>query len=705
MKKWAIAAAVLVALFTFYQFGGADYFKPATYRSLYADEPILTAGIFFGIYVLVAALSIPGAALMTLAAGAIFGLTTGTILVSFASSIGATLAFLIARSLLRDWVQGKFGKYLAGINEGIEKDGGFYLLSLRLVFIVPFFIINLVMGLTPIRTSTFYLISQIGMLPATAVYVNAGAQLGGVNELSAQGIAKPELIIAFVLLAIFPLLAKALMGWVSRMRVYKPWQAVKPKRFDFNVAVIGAGSAGLVSAYIGSAVKSKVALIERDAMGGDCLNTGCVPSKALIRSAKVIHDIHRAESLGIKHAAGELDFPAVMARVQKVIAEIEPHDSVERFSALGVNCFRGEAEIVSPWEIKVNGASITAKNIIIATGAEPFVPPIPGVEESGYWTSETVWKMQALPKRLLVLGGGPIGCELAQAFCRLGSEVTLVDMASRVLPREDEDASAVVHEFFERDGIKVMVGHKIAAFKQHGDCCLAVLEHAGGSLEVEFDEVLIAVGRKARDDTPGMDVLGLERGRGGTLEVDAYLRTKYPNIFACGDIVGPYQFTHVAAHQAWYAAVNALFGVVKKFKVDYRVIPWATFTDPEVARVGLSETEAQQQDIPYEVTRFGIDDLDRAIADGEAHGFVKVLTVPGKDTILGVTIVGYDAGNVIAEYVTAMKYKLGLNKILGTIHIYPTLTEANKYAAGEWKRAHAPEGLLNWVSQFHAWRR
>ena len=705
MKKIVILGVVGLVLLAFYQFGGAEYVKPATYQALYVQAPLATAAIFFAIYVLMAALSIPGAALMTLAGGAIFGLSTGTLLVSFASSIGATLAFLISRALLKDWVQQRFGAYLSGINEGVAKDGAFYLFTLRLIPIFPFFVINLVMGLTPIRTIVFYLVSQIGMLPATFVYVNAGVQLGSVTELSVEGILKPELILAFVLLGVFPLLVRWVMNWVERMRVYQPWKHRKPKSFDYNLAVIGAGSAGLVTAYIGAAVKAKVALIERHEMGGDCLNTGCVPSKAIIRSAKLRHDIARAESFGIRDAAGKVDFPAIMSRVKEVIAKIEPHDSVERYTALGVDCFRGEAEVVSPWEIKVDDQTITAKNIVIATGAEPFVPPIPGVNESGYLTSENVWDLQELPDRLLVLGGGPIGCELAQTFARLGSQITLVDMAPRILPREDEDASAAVATSLRRDGVTLLVGHKTTGFKRDGDRKLAVLERSDGSIsEVAFDDVLIAVGRKARDDTPGMESLELERSRAGTLIVDDYLRTKYPNIVACGDIVGPYQFTHVAAHQAWYAAVNSLFGIFKKFKVDYRVIPWATFTDPEVARVGLSEDEAAEKGVAYEVSRYGIDDLDRAIADGEAHGFVKVLTEPGKDRILGVTIVGHDAGNLIAEYVTAMKYNLGLNKILGTIHIYPTLTEANKFAAGEWKKAHAPERLLQWVKKFHHWR-
>ena len=701
MKKIVVILAVGLAIYLFYQMGGGAYLLPETYRALYADAPLRTAAVFFGVYVLVTSLSIPGAAAMTLAAGAIFGLTTGTLLVSFASSIGATLAFLISRAVLRDWVQKKFGAYLGGFNRGIEKDGAFYLLSLRLIPIFPFFVINLVMGLTPIRTLTYYIVSQIGMLPATLVYVNAGAQLGSVTELSAEGILKPGLIVGLVLLGIFPLIIRAVMGWIERARVYKPWRQRKPARFEANLAVIGAGSAGLVTAYIGAAVKANVVLVERDRMGGDCLNTGCVPSKALIRSAQINHYLHRADSFGIRGVSGDIDFPAVMSRVARVISDIEPHDSVERYSDLGVDVVTGEAEVLSPWEIKVGERRITAKNIVLATGAEPFVPPIPGIENTDYLTSDSVWSLQQQPERLLVLGGGPIGCELAQAFARLGSEVTLVDMAPRIMPREDPDVSEFVAQVFAHEGINVLVGHKTTAFKNIDGRKFATLSSEQGEQDVEFDQVLVAVGRKARDDTPGLETLGLERSRSGTLEVDEFLRTRYPNVFACGDAVGPYQFTHMAAHQAWYAAVNALFGSFRKFKVDYRIVPWATFTDPEVARVGLNETDAREAGIEFETTRYGIDDLDRAIADDEARGFVKVLTEPGKDRILGVTIVGYQAGNLIAEYVMAMKYKIGLNKILGTIHIYPTLTEANKFAAGEWKRAHAPDKLLEWVGRFH----
>ena len=705
MKKiilLSVAAAVLVG---FYQLGGQRWLLPETYQSFYLEAPWLTAGIYFLIYVLVAALSIPGAALMTLIAGAVFGLATGTLLVSFASSLGATLAFLISRSLLRDWVQSKFSSYIEAINQGVKKDGAYYLFGLRLIPVFPFFVINLVMGLTRMRPGVFYLVSQIGMFPATLVYVNAGAQIGAIEGLSVSGILTPELVIGFALLGLFPLIAKRISGFVQQRRVYKPWKHLKPKSFDTNLIVIGAGSAGLVSAYIAAAVNARVTLIEKEKMGGDCLNTGCVPSKALLRSAKIRDYMSHAADFGILGEHKGIDFNKVMNRVKKVVADIEPHDSIERYTGLGVDCLTGEAEIISPWQVRVGEKVISAPKIILATGAAPFVPNIPGLTYIDYLTSDNLWDLQEQPERLLVLGAGPIGCEMAQAFSSLGSQVILVDVAPRILPREDEDVSALMLEQFENKGVQIFSGHKTLGFKSTGQGDIATLESATGRTEVEFDRLLVAVGRKARTDSLGFDNLGLETNAQGRLQVDEYMRTRYPNIFACGDLVGPYQFTHVAAHQAWYAAVNALFGKLKKFKVDYSVIPWATFTNPEVAQVGINELTAKERGIEYELTKYNLDDLDRAIADSETKGFVKVLTVPGKDRILGATIVSYQAGNLISEFVLAMKHGLGLNKLLGTIHIYPTMTEANKYVAGEWKKARVSDKTKQWLARYHSWLR
>lgn len=668
---------------------------------LYYDQnPAEVIGLFSLIYVISTALSLPGATILTLAAGAIFGVLTGLIIVSFASTIGATLAFLASRFLFRDAIQNKFQDKLVSINQGIQKEGAFYLFTLRLVPLFPFFLINLVMGLTPLPVMTYFFVSQIGMLPGTLVYVNAGTQLAKIDSL--KGILSPAILLSFFLIGILPLISKWIIGIFKSRKFLKNFK--KPEKFDYNMVVIGGGSAGLVSAYIAAAVKAKVVLIEKHKMGGDCLNTGCVPSKALIRSSKIMSYLKRASEFGIKTSLVDVDFPKVMQRIQKVIQDIQPHDSVERYTGLGVECITGSATIKSPYEVEVNGKTLTTKNIVVATGAGPLLPPIPGLKEVGPLTSDNVWNLKTLPGRLVVLGGGPIGCELAQSFARFGSKVTLVEMASRIMSREDVDVSEHVEEKFKQVGLQVLTNHK--ALKIEPTEKVLICEHQGKQIRIPFDEILVALGRKANVTGFGLQELGIEISNKGTVVADEFLRTtNYPNIFVCGDVTGPFQFTHVAAHQAWYVAVNALFSPFKKFAVDYKVIPWCTFTDPEVARVGINELEAKERNISYEVVKYGIDDLDRAIAEGEAHGFIKVLTIPGKDKILGVTIVGHHAGDIISEYVTAMKYGLGLNKILGTIHIYPTFSESNKYVAGVWKRAHAPQKVLQWLSRFHAYRR
>jgi dihydrolipoamide dehydrogenase len=712
----ALLAAAVVAFFAFDlgRFLSLEYLKgqQATLDAYYAAHRGRTIALYALVYIAVTALSLPGAAILTLAGGALFGFWTGLVVVSFASSIGATLAMLAARFVLRDSVQAKFGDRLVAINAGVDKDGGFYLFALRLVPIFPFFVINLLMGLTRIRAWTFYWVSQLGMLAGTAVYVNVGTQLAQVDSLA--GVLSPGLLLSFALLGLFPLIAKKLVDSIKARKVYAKWAHLKPRRFDYNMVVIGAGSAGLVSAYIAAATKAKVALVEKHKMGGDCLNTGCVPSKALIRSAKLLSHIARSKEIGIAEASARFDFADVMNRVQRVVTAIEPHDSIERYTGLGVECVQGTAKISSPWTVEVQTAAgpktLTTKNIVIAAGARPFVPPIPGLAEVGYLTSDTVWSLRELPRRLVVLGGGPIGSELTQAFARLGSQVTQVEMLPRIMIREDPEVSAMVKKKFEAEGVRVLTEHKAKQFVvENGEKVLvAERKDEHGTVQdvrIPFDAVLVAVGRVANTAGYGLEELGIGVTRARTVETDDYLQTIYPNIFAAGDVAGPYQFTHTASHQAWYAAVNALFGTFRRFKADYRVIPWATFTEPEVARVGLNETEAKEKNVPYTATVYGIDDLDRAIADEEAHGLVKVLTQPGTDKILGVTIVGEHAGDLIAEYVLAMKHGLGLNKILGTIHIYPTLAEANKYAAGAWKRGTVTQGQWALLTAFQAWRR
>ena len=711
MKRIVIALVLLLGLAAWFTLDLGQYLtldalkaQQAAFEGYYRANPLLVIAVFFAIYVTLTALSVPGAAILTLAAGAIFGVATGTLIVSFASTIGATLAFLASRYLFQDWVQARFGERLKGVNEGIARDGAFYLFSLRLVPAFPFFLVNLAMGLTPIKTWTYYWVSQAGMLLGTVVYVNAGTQLAQISSL--RDIASPGLLGSFVALGLLPWLGKWIMALIKRRKVYARF--TRPRRYDRNLVVIGAGAAGLVSALIAATVKAKVTLVESNKMGGDCLNYGCVPSKALIQSAKVADAMRHADRYGLTGTEPEFSFKAVMKRIEAIIAAIEPHDSIERYTGLGVDVVEGYAKIVDPWTVEIarrDGTTqrLTTRAIVIAAGAEPIVPDLPGLAGSGYLTSDTLWeefaKFDTIPRRIAVMGGGPIGAELAQAFARLGAAVSLIEMGPRLLPREDADVAEAARTALERSGVAVLTGHK--ALRVDGQAVVA--EHGGAAVSIGYDALIVAVGRKARLSGYGLEELGIETDK--TVVTDDYLATIYPNIYAAGDVAGPYQLTHVASHQAWFASVNALFGQFKRFKADYRVIPWTTFIDPEVARVGLNEQEALAQGIAHEVTTYQIDDLDRAIADSAAHGFVKVLTPPGKDKILGATIVGNHAGELLAEYVLAMKHGLGLNKILGTIHSYPTMAEANKFAAGEWKKKHAPQGLLRLVERYHGWRR
>ncbi|TAJ79684.1 MAG: pyridine nucleotide-disulfide oxidoreductase [Sphingobium sp.] len=715
MKKIAIVIAIVAAIFAFIHFDiGAMLTlenlksQQGTLDARYQAAPLLVIAIFFLIYVTLTAVSVPGATILTLAAGALFGVVTGTIVASFASTIGATLSFLASRYLFRDAVQARFGDRLRALNEGIARDGAFYLFSLRLVPVFPFFVVNLLMGLTPIRTRTYFWVSQLGMLLGTIVYVNAGTQIARIE--SAGDVASPTLLASFAALAVVPWVGKWIMSLIRRRRVYARWR--KPKRFDCNLVVIGAGAAGLVSSFIAATVRAKVTLVEASKMGGDCLNTGCVPSKALIKSAKVAEQMRHAETYGLTSNEPRFSFRAVMQRVHDIIAAIEPHDSVERYTTLGVDVAKGYATILDPWTVEIardDGRTqrLTTRAIVIAAGAEPIVPELPGIADAGYVTSDTLWEkfaeLDEMPKRIVVLGGGPIGCELAQAFARLGAQVTLLQRGAQVLPREDADVADVARAALEASGVRVLTGHAALRVETGGGDKRIVADAAGEELATPFDALIVATGRKARLSGYGLEELGIDTKR--TVVTDEYLATVYPNIYAAGDVAGPYQFTHVAAHQAWYASVNALFGRFRRFKADYRVIPWTTFIEPEVARVGLNEKEARDKGIAHEATVYPMRELDRAIAESACLGFVKVLTPPGKDRILGASIVGEHAGELLAEYVLAMKHGIGLNKIMGTIHTYPTMAEANKYAAGEWKHKHAPGGLLRWVERYHRWQR
>lgn len=667
--------------------------------------------VFFLIYVFATALSIPGAIILTLSAGFIFGNFIGLLLASFASSVGALLAFWGSRFLFQNYVESKFRSQLRTLNEGLKRQGAFYLFSLRLIPLFPFFLINILMGLTQMRAWTFYWVSQVGMLAGTFVYVNAGTRLADLESLS--DIFSTELLLSFLALAALPWIGKLIIEGLTMKRIYKGFK--KPKRFDYNLIVIGAGSGGLVSAYIAATLKARVALIEKNKMGGDCLNTGCVPSKALIKSAKVAQLIRTSSSYGLTSTLTEVDFKQVMARVRSVIKHIEPHDSIQRYERLGVECIQGEAQILTPWSVEVNGKILTSKSIILATGGKPLVPPLEGLDQVSYLTSENLWNLDKLPKRLVVLGGGPIGCEMAQAFARLGSRVYLVEKGTRLLSKEDERVSKRIEEQFSSEGIEVLLQHEAQSFKTANSTKILTCKNARGeSTSLEFDEVLIALGRKPNSTGFGLEKLPLSLDKKGQIQHDDFMRTNIPNIFTCGDVAGPYQLTHMASHQAYYASVNALLGgatqwlpsfLQSPFRDDKTLVPWATFTDPEVATVGLTEKEALKQNLSFDLTTYEMNELDRAIADSETSGFMQVLTKKGSDKILGATIVSAHASDMITEFITAIKHSKGLNSILGTIHIYPTHSEANKALAGQWKQKRKPERLLILAKGFFKWCR
>jgi pyruvate/2-oxoglutarate dehydrogenase complex dihydrolipoamide dehydrogenase (E3) component/uncharacterized membrane protein YdjX (TVP38/TMEM64 family) len=712
-RRLLLLLLVAAAVAAFFLSGAGDYLtlealqaEQTRFQAWLAREPVTVIGGFFLLYVAMAALSLPGATLMTVLSGALFGLGGGLVIVSFASALGATLAALIARTLLRGPLERRYAGVLERVNAGIRREGELYLFTLRLIPLFPFFVINLVMGLTRMRLTTFYWVSQVGMLPGTAVFVNAGRELA---ELQALGdILSPSLLASFALIGLFPWLAKWLVALVKRRALARRY--ARPARFDRDIVVIGAGAAGLVASYIGAAVRARVTLVERERMGGDCLNTGCVPSKALIRAARSAREVRRAGRYGVRVGEPCVDFAAVMGHVQGAIEAIAPHDSVERYTGLGVEVLEGEARLTSPWEVSVatqeGPRTLTTRHVIIASGARPRVPKLPGIDAIEVLTSDTLWRLEALPEHLVVLGGGPIGCELGQSFALLGSRVTLVESAGQLLPREDAEVAEALLAAMGEDGVRVLLGHR--ALEVVTDATGPALEVANGEGQRErlpFTHLLVAAGREANVTGMGLEALGVETRANGTLDVDETLRSVLPNVWACGDVAGPYQLTHAGAHQAWHATVNALFGEVRRFRVSYRALPAVTFTTPEVARVGLNEREARERGVAYEVTRYALAELDRALAEGDSQGFVKVLTPPGRDRILGATVVGEGAGEMLATFTLAMTRGIGLNRLLSTIHPYPTRSEAVKATAGVWKNAHKPERLLGWLARYFAWRR
>jgi pyruvate/2-oxoglutarate dehydrogenase complex dihydrolipoamide dehydrogenase (E3) component/uncharacterized membrane protein YdjX (TVP38/TMEM64 family) len=668
-----------------------------------AENPFLSASLFFFLYVSVAALSIPGVLLMTLLSGAVFGFFKGFFLTSFASATGATIAFFISRFLLQDWVRSRFSFHFTSFMKSAEKDIDFYLFSLRMIPFFPFFLVNLLMGLTKISWKRFFLISQFGMATSSAVYVNAGAGLAQVASLS--DLLSLKLLLSFTLLGIFPLFSRWVVARYKNNRAYRGYS--EPGSYDADLIVIGGGAGGLVTSIIAADAQAKVVLIEQDKQGGECLYTGCVPSKSIIRSSKIMSYLRRASEFGIVEVQGRIDFSSVMQRANEIIKKIEPHDSVERYQSLGVNCLKGTAIIKTPFLVQVGNRKITTRTIVVASGSRPRIPVIEGSSEIVYLTSETIWSIDQLPGCFLIIGGGAMGCEFAQAFQNFGSNVIQIESAERLLPKEDEEVSLVIQKRFIEIGIDVLVGHRLLKFKKDGNQKTAVVQRLsdGIILNIAFDQVLYATGRIPNVENFGLEELGVEISPRGGIKVNARLQTNFRNIFAVGDVVGPLQHTNMASHQGFYAALNSVIGGPLQLAADHRVVPYATFTDPEIARVGLCELDAKMAGIAFDVSRYDLTKNDRLLTDGEALGFVNVITAANSDEILGVTIVGHHASEQIAEFVFAMTHRMGLKSLSKVNHIYPTVSESNRLLASSWRRQHIHKNIRTILAYFLKIRR
>lgn len=688
IKKVGLLVLIIICVIMFYHLDGNQYLNFENLKShhqelftFYQQNPLRFTLIYFFLYVGLVALSFPGATVLSLAGGYIFGFIKGLLIINWASTIGASIAFLIARFFFKDYLQRKFHYTFQKINQGMDREGNQYLLTLRLIPVFPFFLINILMGLTNISLLRFFIVSLIGMLPGTAVYVWAGTSLQNINSVS--DIFTAKLITIFFLVGLIPILQSRILIYLKQKKHYSQFKT--PKNYDYNLIVIGGGAAGLVNAYIATNLKAKVLLVEEDKMGGECLNYGCVPSKALI-------------SLSKTKKYSKANFYDLKNEIAKIIESIAPHDSVDRYKEMGVECVKGKASLISPFEVQINGTKYTGRKIIIATGAKPIYPNIKGLDVNKVFDYESIWKIENLPEKLVIIGGGAIGCELALAFSNLGTKVTIIEQ-NEVLGTEDRDVASLVMKGLIGNNIDICEKSDLLTINH--DKCSITFRNKNEVSEVPFDVLLIACGKIGNTDSIST-TLNLDLDSKKFILVNEYLETlKYRNIYACGDVNGLKQLTNAAAHQAWYTSVNALFGNWKKFSIEHDYIPHAVFVEPEIARVGVNELEALRNNLEYDLYHFDSSDLDRNLIERKKLGIIKVLTIKNTDQILGVTIVGEAASEIIAEYVLAMKYKLGLNKVLATSHIYPSFSEQNKYVAGVWKKRSVPGVILKVLKKYH----
>jgi pyruvate/2-oxoglutarate dehydrogenase complex dihydrolipoamide dehydrogenase (E3) component len=471
----------------------------------------------------------------------------------------------------------------------------------------------------------------------------------------------------------------------------------------YNVVVIGAGTAGLVSASGAAGLGAKVALVERDLFGGDCLNVGCVPSKCLIRSSRVAHEARNTDQFGVSVAGVEVDFPAVMERVRRLRARISRHDAVQKFVNKDIDVFLGEGRFVGPHCVEVGEQRLDFDKAVIATGSRPRQPDIKGIEQAGYLTNETIFSLTERPDRLLVIGGGPLGCELAQAMQRLGSRVCIAERASQFLRREDTDAARILAESFQRDGIDVMLDTQARRVSRDGEDRVVQLVTDGKERTIRVDDILVGIGRQPNVEDLNLEAAGIEYTKRHGVEVDDRLRTTNHDVFAAGDVCLKYKFTHTADAAARIVVQNALFWGRKKFSAQ--TIPWCTYTDPEIAHVGMYEHQAEERGIEVATFTQPLEDVDRAVADGEEEGFVKVHVRKGSDEILGATVVARHAGEMLSEITTAMNGDVGLAELAHVIHPYPTQAEAIRHTADAYNRTRLTPLAQKLTSSLMSWRR
>ncbi len=688
IKKVGLIVLIIVCVIAYYRLDGNQYLNLENIKlhhqellSAYQQNPFSFSLFYFFVYVVLVALSFPGATVLSLAGGYIFGFIKGLLIINWASTIGASVAFLMARFFFKDFLQRKFHHTFLKINQGMDREGNQYLLTLRLIPIFPFFLINILMGLTNISFWRFFIVSLIGMLPGTAVYVWAGTTLQNVNSVS--DIFTSKMITIFFLVGLIPIIQSKFLIYLKQRKNYLKFS--KPKKFDYNLIVIGGGAAGLVNAYIAANLKAKVLLVEESNMGGECLNYGCVPSKALI-------------SLSNTKKYSKTNFAELKNEISNIIQSIAPHDSIDRYSNMGVDCEKGKANLISPFEIQINGKTFSGKKIVIATGAKPFYPTIDGLDKNKVFDYESVWKLEKLPDHLVIIGGGAIGCELALAFSKLGSKVSIIEQ-NAVLASEDRDMVNHVLTGLRTSTINIFENCKIISVNH--DENKIIFENENKITEIHFEHLLLACGKVGNTEAISSN-LNFDLDSRNYIVVNEYLETvKYRNIYACGDVNGLKQLTNAASHQAWYTSINALFGTWKKFRIEHDFIPHAVFIEPELARVGLNELDAKRKSIEYDLYLFDASDLDRNLIERNKLGKIKVLTIKNTDQILGVTIVGEAASEILAEFVLAMKYHLGLNKVLATSHIYPSFSEQNKYVAGVWKKNSVPKYIYKILKKYH----